>query len=96
MRDNKSCHWTQGLPIVQHQKNRKFHRGIQTSPYNALFGSEAFNGLEMVNGLSQQQKKGIKITKELFTIFGSSLFHKSVSTNCCQVREQKLRMVFYR
>ena len=55
MRDNKSCHWTQGLPIVQHQKNRKFHRGIQTSPYNALFGSEAFNGLEMVNQISCDQ-----------------------------------------
>lgn len=37
---------------------RKHNKGINCSPFNALYGHEAFNGLEQVTGISSQQKKG--------------------------------------
>jgi len=46
MREHKTTNWTLGLPIVQHPKNRKFHRGINNTAYNTLFGRESFDGLE--------------------------------------------------
>lgn len=46
MRENKNPNWSIGLYIVQHQKNRKYHSGIKTTPYNMMFGHEAYNGLE--------------------------------------------------
>lgn len=49
MRENKTSKWSIGLPIVQYIKNRKYNKGIGTSPYNALFGREAYNGLEILN-----------------------------------------------
>ena len=70
MRINKSTKWTVGLPLVQHQKNRKHNKGINSTPYNAVFGHEAYNGLEMVNQLTDSQKKGIKTVKDLFLALG--------------------------
>jgi hypothetical protein len=43
MRENKNPNWSIGLYIVQHQKNRKYHSGIKTTPYNMMFGHEAYN-----------------------------------------------------
>lgn len=59
MRENKTTNWVVGLPMVEHQKNRKLNKGINCSPFLALYGHEAFNGLEAVTGISAQQKKGI-------------------------------------
>ena len=69
MRTNKSTNWSLGLPLVQHQKNRKFHRGIGMSPFKAIFGYDAYNGLENVN-ITDQQKAGISTAKELFALLG--------------------------
>ena len=55
------------------KKNRKFHRGINTSPYNALFGHEAYNGLEIIKSLSDEQRKGITSARELFSILGENV-----------------------
>jgi hypothetical protein len=30
------------------QKNRKYHTGIKTTPFNAVFGKEAYNGLDEI------------------------------------------------
>lgn len=66
MRTNKTTKWTVGLPLVQHQKNRKHNTGINSTPYCALFGHEVYNGLEIVTELSDAQCKSIKTAKELF------------------------------
>lgn len=45
MADNKSTNWANGLRFVQLKKNRSFHRGINRSPYEAMFGVPIRNGL---------------------------------------------------
>ena len=79
MRENKSSTWSLGLPLVMHQKNRKFNRGIGTSPFNALFGKEAYNGLEIVN-LPPESKQKIKTLKDLYNTF-TGYFIKLIEFN---------------
>lgn len=38
--------WVQALPKVQLIKNRRFHRGINRSPYEAMFGRKLQMGNE--------------------------------------------------
>jgi len=54
-------------------KNRKFHRGINNTPYNALFGRESFDGLEEVKDLSKEQKKNLIDARSFFTLIGRNL-----------------------
>ena len=52
---------------------RKLNKGINCTPYFAVFGKEAYNGLEMdsrINGLSSEDFGKIKTTTQLFTILG--------------------------
>jgi hypothetical protein len=78
MRENNSPHWSLGLPLVMHQKNRKYHKGIGTSPYNALFGKEAYNGLELIN-LPATAKEKIKNIKDLYNVLlGMCYFFLSI------------------
>ena len=60
MRENKSTHWTIGLPYVPHQKKGKFIENIGTSPFQALF---AYNGLKFLN-LPRESKEKIKTAKD--------------------------------
>ena len=49
------------------------NKGINCTPYFAVFGREAYNGLEMdsrINGLSSEDFGKIKTTTQLFTILG--------------------------
>lgn len=46
LRDNKTTNWAHALPHIQAAKNRRFHRGIGRSPYEALFGREMKMGIE--------------------------------------------------
>ena len=48
---------------------RKFNRGTNSTPFNAVYGHEAYNGLELINQLFTEQKN-IKSAKQLFTILG--------------------------
>ena len=73
MRENKCSKWSLGLPLVQHQKNRKYHRGIGTSPFNAVFGREAYNGLEIVN-IPAENKKKINTIQDLFNVFTGNIY----------------------
>ncbi|KAF0751652.1 KRAB-A domain-containing protein 2-like [Aphis craccivora] len=43
--DNKTKKWNEGIKFVQFMKNRSFHHGIKSSPYEAMFGSRAKIGL---------------------------------------------------
>ncbi|KAK4887360.1 hypothetical protein RN001_003631 [Aquatica leii] len=45
MQENQSSKWSEGLRFVQLKKNRSFHRGIQRTPYQAMFGTSLINGL---------------------------------------------------
>ena len=73
MRNHKTTNWSLGLALVQHQKNRKFHRGINTSPYNALFGRESYDGLEQLSELSDAQKDDLIDARALFTLIGNEI-----------------------
>jgi hypothetical protein len=70
MRENQNPKWSLGLPLVMHQKNRKYHTGIKTTPFNAVFGKEAYNGLEITN-LSAEIKKDVKTIKYLYRVLSS-------------------------
>ena len=70
MRQTKSTKWTLGLPIVEHQKNRKFHSGIKSTPYNALFGHEAYNGLEIFTQFDDEQRANINTLNDLYRAMG--------------------------
>jgi len=65
MRTNKTSNWAIGLPFVQYIKNRKFNKGIGMSSYQAVFGKEAYNGLEIIN-LPDAQIEKIKSLKDLY------------------------------
>lgn len=45
MQETQSSKWSEGLRFVQLKKNRSFHRGIQRTPYEAMFGTRLINGL---------------------------------------------------
>lgn len=45
LEDNKTKKWSEGIKFVQFMKNRSFHHGIKSSPYEAMFGSRAKIGL---------------------------------------------------
>lgn len=45
LQDNKTKKWSEGIKFVQFMKNRSFHHGIKSSPYEAMFGSRAKIGL---------------------------------------------------
>lgn len=44
---------------------RKMNKSINCSPFNALYGHEAFNGLEQVVGISAQKKRYLNCIKDL-------------------------------
>ena len=45
MSDNKMKTWSEGLRFIQIKKNRDLHSGIETSPYEAMFGTAQRIGL---------------------------------------------------
>ena len=49
MQENKTTNWAQGLPIIQYQKNTRFHSGIGRSPYEAVYGKKPKCGLQSLN-----------------------------------------------
>nr|XP_022920129.1 uncharacterized protein LOC111428710 [Onthophagus taurus] len=49
MQENETTKWAEGLRFVQLKKNRSFHRGIQRTPYEAMFGIPLVNGLKDSN-----------------------------------------------
>ncbi|CAI6358371.1 unnamed protein product [Macrosiphum euphorbiae] len=46
MRDNNTSKWSEGLRFIQLMKNRAYHKGINRSPYEALFGCKMKVGLD--------------------------------------------------
>lgn len=47
MSDNATTKWSEGLKFIQFMKNRSYHSGIRTSPYEALFGQHPRVGLQV-------------------------------------------------
>ena len=48
MKENNKKKWSSGLKYVQLAKNNRFHSGINTTPYAAMFSQET-NGLKSLN-----------------------------------------------
>jgi hypothetical protein len=46
MSDNNTKTWSEGLRFFQSKKNQALHSGIETSPYEATFGTAQRVGLE--------------------------------------------------
>ena len=70
MREHRSTNWSFGIKVVQYQKNLKHHRGINSSPYNALFGHESYDGINIFTTLTSDQKSSLKTVKQLFELLG--------------------------
>lgn len=45
MQENKTNTWSEGLRFVQFMKNKAYHSGIKTSPYEEMFGTDPRTGL---------------------------------------------------
>ena len=56
--------------LIRLSKKRKHNKGINCSPYYAVFGREAYTGLEQEARLTSDQLGKIKTTHQLFTILG--------------------------
>jgi len=67
MRKTKSSRWSLGLPLVQYQKNSKYHRGIGMSPMCAVYGRESYAGLDILN-LPDENKENINSVKDLYRL----------------------------
>lgn len=79
LRTNQTANWAKALPIVQAMKNRRFHRGIQRSPFEAMFGKKMMLGSE--NGqIPTDEERGIdkEIEDEVFLIENKIIFKKSL------------------
>ena len=50
---------------------RKFNSGNNCTPFFAVYGVEAYNGLEIVSQLTKEQKGRIKTSKQLFQLLGN-------------------------
>ncbi|KAK9752859.1 hypothetical protein QE152_g3852 [Popillia japonica] len=71
MKDTNSTKWSEGLKIVQFQKNRCFHSGIGRSPYEAMYGVKCRDGLNNLP-ISAEIIKTIRTEEELETLLSSS------------------------
>ncbi|XP_050063208.1 uncharacterized protein LOC126552529 [Aphis gossypii] len=49
MQEQNTSQWSQGLRFIQLMKNRAYHSGIKTTPYEALFGCKIKIGLNTSN-----------------------------------------------
>jgi len=45
MSDNNTKTWSEGLRFIQNKNNQALHSGIETSPYEAMFGTAQRIGL---------------------------------------------------
>ncbi|VEN40705.1 unnamed protein product, partial [Callosobruchus maculatus] len=71
MKDTNSTKWSEGLKIVQFQKNRCFHSGIGRSPYEALYGVKCRDGLNSLP-ISIAKIKTVRTEEEPETLLSSS------------------------
>nr|CAH7737647.1 unnamed protein product [Callosobruchus chinensis] len=71
MKDTYSTKWSEGLKIVQFQKNRCFHSGIGRSPYEALYGVKCRDGLNKLP-ISIAKIKTVRTEEELEALLSSS------------------------
>jgi hypothetical protein len=52
----------------------KYHSGIKTTPFNAMFGKEAYNGLECLN-LPTESREQVKTVKDLYSVLSGIIFY---------------------
>lgn len=58
LRDHGTARWANVLPFVQAAKNRRFHSGINRTPYEAMFGRKMVLGNENDPSFNIDQEKG--------------------------------------
>ena len=56
MRAHPGKDWASALPMVQVAKNRRYHRGIERTPYEAMFGRKLKMGNEDGNMPTREQR----------------------------------------
>ncbi|CAJ0950147.1 unnamed protein product, partial [Mesorhabditis belari] len=66
LREEKSTKWARILPIVQSMKNRRFHRGIGRSPFEAMFGRKMVLANENGKIPTNEERNVTDIDNEVF------------------------------
>lgn len=67
MQEQNTSQWSQGLRFIQLMKNRAYHSGIKTTPYEALFGCKIKIGLNTSN-LPKEIIENIETEEDLTAI----------------------------
>ena len=67
MQEQNTSQWSEGLRFVRLMKNRAYHSGIKTTPYEALFGCKIKIGLNTSN-LPKDVLENIETEEELISI----------------------------
>jgi len=71
MSDKNTKTWSEGLRFIQIKKHRAQHSGINTSPYEAMFGMAQSIGLGILRSL-----KTCTVQQKLMTNWNSSLMQE--------------------
>jgi len=72
MSDNKMKTWSEGLRFIQIKKNRDLHSGIETSPYEAMFGTAQRIGLGD-SPLAEDMYSSMETEEELVQLFNAGM-----------------------
>lgn len=70
METNKTSKWSEGLRFIQAMKNRAYHDGIKSSPYEIMFGVPMRMGLA-TSVLPRDTVKNLNSEEELETILAN-------------------------
>ena len=82
--ENNSTNWSKALNIIQFQKNKKWHSGINREPYMAMFGRKPEFGLKDLN-LPDEVLDALETEEQLAEALGLEALSGTNSTELVEV-----------
>jgi hypothetical protein len=82
--ENNSTNWSKALNIIQFQKNKKCHSGINREPYMAMFGRKPEFGLKDLN-LPDEVLDALETEEQLAEALGLEALSGTNSTELVEV-----------
>ncbi|KAL4098073.1 hypothetical protein QTP88_022743 [Uroleucon formosanum] len=86
MQEENTLQWSQGLRFIQLMKNRAYHSGIKTTPYEALFVCKIKIGLNTSN-LPKEIVENIETEEDLTAITESETITNATTANIIELED---------
>ena len=86
--ENNSTNWSKALNIIQFQKNKKWHSGINREPYMAMFGRKPEFGLKDLN-LPDEVLDALETEEQLAQALGLEALSGTKSTELVEVENNQ-------